>query len=103
MFGDAVAAAAFAAAPGAWVGPAASPFGAHLLQVVDIEPGRTPPLSDVRDQVREDWVEAYRAKVRAAEQARLRTRYDVVIDWPDGMAPAAPPASPSPEPAPGPA
>ncbi|NVO58230.1 peptidyl-prolyl cis-trans isomerase [Rhodobacteraceae bacterium B1Z28] len=41
--------------PMVWVGPIQSGFGEHLVRVTDLEPGRLPPLDDVRDVVLTEW------------------------------------------------
>lgn len=45
--------AAFALEKGKVSDPVQSPFGWHLVRVVDIAPGRTRPLAEVRDQMRQ--------------------------------------------------
>lgn len=92
IFGDAFAAAAFEAPAGDWLGPVRSPFGAHAVRIVSVEPPETPPFSDLRDQLREDWIAARRDEMRTAAAERLRSRYQVKIDWPDGLDPAGPQA-----------
>lgn len=44
--------AGFALAEGAVSAPVQSPFGWHVLRAVDIEPGQTRPLDEVRDEIR---------------------------------------------------
>jgi hypothetical protein len=92
LFGREFAAAAFAAPAGDWFGPVASPFGAHAVRVSEIVPGRPATVAGVRDRLRADWIDARRHERRAAEERRMRERYDVRIAWPGGAAPAAPEA-----------
>ena len=39
---------------GRWHGPYRSPHGAHLVSVVKVEPGRTPPLEEIRARVEQE-------------------------------------------------
>lgn len=87
LFGSQFAAGAFAHAADIngkdWFGPIASPFGWHVVLVMDIEPGRAVALNEVVDKVRIDWVEARRNEARDAFHARMRERYKIAIDWPE--------------------
>ena len=64
---------------GAWVGPVESPYGFHLIQVQARRAGETPPLSQVRDDVRAAWVDERRKANNQAFIRRLWRRYDVQI------------------------
>lgn len=66
-----------------WFGPIPSPFGAHLVRVISVEPGRALQLSEASEKVRSDWIEARRNEARDAFHARMRKRYNIHIDWPD--------------------
>ena len=58
------------AAPQRWRGPLLSKHGAHLVMVVARRDARTPPLSEIRDQVATDArVAAIEARRRAASLA----------------------------------
>ncbi len=83
LFGDDFAKAVFAQDRGAWAGPVASPFGQHIVQVIDVEPGRAVSLEEGRDKVRSDWVESRRNAARDRFHANLRKRYDIHIEWPE--------------------
>jgi hypothetical protein len=83
LFGADFATAAFAHTGEGWFGPIASPFGQHLVLVMDIEPGRAVPLSEVREKVRSDWIEHRRNIARDAFHASMRQRYDIRIKWPE--------------------
>jgi hypothetical protein len=83
LFGGDFARAAFSHDKGAWFGPIASPFGEHLILVVDVEQGRAVSLAEVRDKVRADWIENKRNDARDKFHASLRKRYDIHIEWPD--------------------
>ena len=82
LFGDEFAAAVFAQAEEGWFGPVASPLGAHVVLILSREPAHDPKLADIRDKLRSDWIEARRRDRREQFQARLRERYDVVVEWP---------------------
>jgi hypothetical protein len=84
LFGPALADAVFAVAPGEWSGPYRSGFGLHLVRVVERTPSRLPPFDEIRDEVARTYGEAKRAERNAAEYARMRAHYDVVIEWPGG-------------------
>lgn len=57
-FGEEFAVALPDLAAGKWQGPVKSGFGAHLVRITKIMPGRVPPLSAVRQRVENDWREA---------------------------------------------
>lgn len=83
LFGADFAKTVFAAGAASWFGPVASPFGQHLVQVIDVEAGQALTLSDARDRIRSDWIEARRNEARDKFHAGLRRRYDISIAWPD--------------------
>jgi hypothetical protein len=83
FFGPDFAKAAFALQGETWSGPIASPFGQHLVLIMDIEPARAVPLSEVREKVRSDWIEHRRNIARDDFHARMRKRYDIRIEWPE--------------------
>lgn len=102
QFGGDFARAAFSHDKGAWFGPVASPFGQHLVSVIQVEPGRTVSLEEVRDKVHSDWIENKRNEARDTFHATLRKRYDIQIEWPapwKGL-PSAPEANPKTKPIP---
>jgi hypothetical protein len=72
-----------------WFGPVPSPFGAHLVQVTERRPAAAPPLDDIHERVRTDWIDGQRRTLQAERQANLRKRYGVTIEWPEGQAQAA--------------
>lgn len=82
LFGADFAAAAFTHAGEGWFGPVASPFGQHLIRVIDSEPGRAVLLAEIRDSVHADWTEHRRNIARDEFHARMRQRYNIRIDWP---------------------
>jgi len=83
LFGKEFARSVFAHEGKGWFGPVASPFGEHLVLVIETEGGRNAALSDVHDKARSDWIEAKRDAARDAHQARTRRRYKIEIIWPE--------------------
>jgi PPIC-type PPIASE domain len=83
LFGADFAKAAFAPTADGWFGPVASPFGQHLVLIMDIEPARAVPLAEIREKVRSDWIEHRRNLARDDFHARMRQRYDIRIEWPE--------------------
>ncbi len=79
FFDPELADAAFAADIGQWVGPFESGRGRHWLQLLALEPPRLPALEEIADRVRLDWIAAEEEARLAAETARLRERYRVVV------------------------
>ena len=86
QFGEAFAAGLFNHRGEGWFGPLTSPFGAHAVLIVSRDAGRAPPLAQVRERVRADWIQAERQAKRDAFQTRLRERYRVTIQWPEPYA-----------------
>ena len=83
LFGEDFAASVFAHNGETWFGPVASPFGEHLVLVMETEAGRAAALEDVRDKVRSDLIESRRDQARDDFQAGMRKRYQIRIDWPE--------------------
>ncbi|MDT8989909.1 peptidyl-prolyl cis-trans isomerase [Curvibacter sp. APW13] len=77
-FGEPFAQAVQTLSPGAWSAPLASPYGWHLVRVLERVPGRVAPWEQVRDRVAADLGEARVAAARDDAYARLRARYTVV-------------------------
>lgn len=84
LFGAALTDAVFTMAPGGWHGPFRSDFGLHLVRLLDRSPPRMPDFDEARERVVEVYAEERRAERNAAEYARMRARYDVVVEWPAG-------------------
>ena len=80
-FGEQFAASLDTLAPGqSWQGPVLSGFGWHLVRVTGRHASRVPKLSEVRQQVENDW-RAATAKARRDEgYAILRDAYEVEIE-----------------------
>jgi hypothetical protein len=69
-FGRELASALESLPEGQWAGPVRSAHGFHVVQVTERLPGGIPPLSEVRERVRADWLETQRKQaVRAAVEA----------------------------------
>jgi hypothetical protein len=77
---------------GRWTGPVESGYGLHLVLVRNRAPGRTPPLSEVRDAVANEWQAARRRELTEDLRHQRRARYAVIVQWPDWAAEAAQPA-----------
>jgi parvulin-like peptidyl-prolyl isomerase len=54
--GPTVLRAALEQTPGQWGAPVRSGTGYHVVCVLEREPERTPPLEDIRDEVKSEWV-----------------------------------------------
>lgn len=78
-YGEPFAAATLKAAEGAWVGPVASPYGVHLIRIERRLAPVTPPLAEVRAEVRAAWMAERRAEANRAFLDRLRRQYKVEI------------------------
>ena len=74
-----VAAAAFAAVPGRFVGPVRSVYGWHLIRVEAVEAARPAALDEVRAQVRRDLEVARRDAARVEARLRARARHPVEL------------------------
>jgi hypothetical protein len=72
---------------GQWTGPVESPFGVHLIRIEQIEDGRVPPLSEIRDIVQRDWLSERRRSAQATLFEQLRSKYAITIE--DYVAPDA--------------
>ena len=67
-------------ADGEWFGPVASGFGFHLVRLREREAGTVPELSEIRDQVENDWRSATIAARKAEAYRVLRDAYEVTIE-----------------------
>jgi hypothetical protein len=83
-FGAAFAEGVFAAKEGAWAGPIASSYGAHLVFVSERAEGSAPPLAAVLELVRDDVRAERRSEAIKVATARLRRRYRVVFEGGEG-------------------
>lgn len=65
---------------GQWQGPVASGYGLHVVFIKERTSGRMPALAEVRESVVRDYEQARREEASKAFYARLKERYDIVID-----------------------
>jgi parvulin-like peptidyl-prolyl isomerase len=63
---------------GRWIGPVQSAYGWHLLRVGQHEPRRQPPLAEVRDRVRQDYLRESQEAANVVAFDRLARRFTVV-------------------------
>ena len=78
-FGPSFAQGIFALMPGGWSGPIQSGYGWHLVFVDAIVPERMPALSEIKPQVRADWLEARTRELKDKALEEIRSRYIVVL------------------------
>jgi hypothetical protein len=83
-FGDVFARQVIGLPEGRWVGPVPSAMGLHLVRVTGHEPGRLPALQEIRPLVQREVLAWRRERARDAAYARLRQRYEVVVETPPG-------------------
>ncbi len=70
----------FNAEPGDWSGPFISNRGQHWLRVSTRTPSRLPPLSEITDLVRLDWISAEEEQRLQLEVDRLWEKYSIIIN-----------------------
>lgn len=70
--------AVFTAPVGRWAGPFRSAYGWHLIRVSERTAPRRPPLSEVRERVRGDYLQAAQDDANAAAFRRLASRFIIV-------------------------
>jgi hypothetical protein len=80
QFGKEFANAVFAQPAGAWHGPIESPYGLHLVRVVEVKPGRQRDFAEVKSQILERWRDERQRDENEKYVASLLTKYDVVLD-----------------------
>lgn len=81
-FGDGFADSLRTLAQGRWSGPVQSGFGWHAVRVREVVPSGTPPLSNIRQRVSNDWRAQTQAKREAAAYQALLDGYDIRIAKP---------------------
>jgi hypothetical protein len=79
-FGEEFAVAIDKTAPGAWSGPVTSAYGTHLVRVTGRVDARQPPIEDVREAARREWLHARKVAANDALYQRLRSMYVVKIE-----------------------
>lgn len=81
-FGHEFADSVVAEKPGSWVGPVQSGFGLHLVRIRAVTPVAAPKLSEVRQQVENDWRAETAAQREAKAYQTLLDGYDIRIEKP---------------------
>jgi hypothetical protein len=79
QFGEKFADALLDLEPGQWSGPVRSPYGIHLILVMQLEPERQPVLAEIRDRVMIEWRDQRRREAKEQAYQRLRERYEIVM------------------------
>jgi parvulin-like peptidyl-prolyl isomerase len=72
--------AVFALEPGAWRGPIRSGYGLHLVRVSTLQAAQARPFAEVRGLVLEEWRREQEKLAAAQFIARLRNKYELVVD-----------------------
>jgi len=80
VFGNAFADAVATAPVGCWSGPVESGYGIHLVFVRQRIAGGMPTLEEARSTVEREWQSARRTRVLDDAYARMRARYEIVVD-----------------------
>ena len=98
LFGIGFAEALFAQPTGRWVGPIPSGYGAHLVRLDTLTPGRVPALAEIRPLVERERANVRRRELSEAFYDGLRAKYQVTIRTPAaGRAAYGPAAERGPE------
>ena len=66
--------------PGDWVGPIYSAYGAHLLKVSDRIEARLPPLSEIRELVKREYLVLLKQEQKDLVYKQLRDNYEVTVE-----------------------
>ena len=67
------------AGEGGWTGPVHSTFGAHVIRVLEREPGGFPPLEDIRSWVLSSYRAEIRDEIRSDGMEELRAQHEVRV------------------------
>lgn len=94
MFGPDFANSLFRLTPGAWSGPVESGYGWHLVFIDSITAARVPPLEEIEADVKSDWIDDQRARMREAAYSVMKARYEIITPKDIGAAMAALPPLP---------
>jgi hypothetical protein len=82
-FGDQFASAISSLPVGSWQGPIDSGYGAHLVYVTKHTDSRLPALSQAREQVRREYLDAKRREATDKFYKALLSRYSIRIEPPE--------------------
>lgn len=82
LFGQVFTQAIFELPVGQWAGPVESGYGLHIVRVNSRTNSRKPPLEQVRDRVRMEWVAQQQRETNDMLYAELRKRYEIIIEGP---------------------
>lgn len=85
LFGEEFAAQLLELEPGLWSGPVYSGYGAHAVIVDERTAARLPELAEVRETVRREWENARREQAMERFYTELLEKYDVAVEWPEGL------------------
>ena len=80
VFGEEFATAITAVETYGWQGPFRSAYGVHLVNVSEVEPGHGAALTEVRGDVRLDYLRDQRRQQDKQFYQDLRSRYTVTVD-----------------------
>lgn len=80
QFGDGFAGQVAKLTVGQWQGPVESAYGTHLVLLRERTEGRAPPLDEVREAVRRDWLNEQRTLADEKYYQSLLQRYIVTIE-----------------------
>ena len=90
LFGETLTSAVFSSQPDVWSGPYASDFGLHVIRLIERSEARQPSFAEARERALQLFAEDTRQRANEASYTNIRSRYDIVIDWPSGDAVEAP-------------
>ncbi|UXN66410.1 peptidylprolyl isomerase (plasmid) [Phyllobacterium sp. A18/5-2] len=79
-FGEEFAVGIDKAAQSGWTGPITSAYGTHLVRVTARVEAREPPVEDVREAARREWLHARKVVANEALYQRLRSIYVVKVE-----------------------
>lgn len=80
LFGSSFADDLFALRSGPWQGPIRSGYGIHLVRVGAYIPAHMPEFTEVKDRVRQEYIDIQRRKSNDKAIKDLKARYRIVIE-----------------------
>ena len=80
LFGEKFARQIVALEPGDWSGPLVSGYGGHLVRVTAKQDGRFPDLSEIRNQVEQEYLVEHRRQLKNTAYRKLREGYEILIE-----------------------